>query len=90
MVRWSIAAILALTLAACGQDPNRSSPEEFAAMDGKAAYAPMPMAPPPPPQAVMSEQASGGAPDIGSNIIQPDPNGGGGGQPAGQRLIAYT
>ena len=49
MVRWSLAALLALTLAACGQDPNRSVSEEYAAADGKAAYAPMPMAPPPPP-----------------------------------------
>jgi hypothetical protein len=94
MVRWSLAALLALTLAACGQNNDDVSLPEYAAMDGKAAYAPMPVAPAPP---VMESAAArnsivttGGSPDIGSNIIQPDPNGGGGGQPAGQRLIAYT
>ena len=93
MVRLSLAFGLALTLAACGQDPNRSVSEEYAAADGKAAYAPMPMAPPPPPMETAPASAivaTGGARDIGSNIIQPDPDGGGGGQPAGQRLIAYT
>ena len=91
MVRLSLAAVLALTLAACGQNPNEAAMNEFASADGKAAFAPMPMAPPPPPQAVMAEQsASGGAPDMNRQIIQPDPNGPGGGQPAGQRLIAYT
>ncbi|MBK8837790.1 MAG: DUF4349 domain-containing protein [Hyphomonadaceae bacterium] len=90
MLRISLAAVLALMLAACGQDPNVTTPE-YAAADGKAAYAPMPMAPPPPPpQAIMEEQSrSGGAPDMDRQIIQPDPNAGGG-QPAGQRLIAYT
>lgn len=94
MVRWSLAAILAMTLAACGQDPNQVTLPEYAAMDGKAAYAPMPVAPPPPPMESAAQDGivttGGGSPDIGSNIIQPDPNGGGGGQPVGQRLIAYT
>ena len=94
MGRLSLAALLALTLAACGQDPNRSVSEEYAAADGKAAYAPVPMAPPSPPMESAAQDriatTGGGSPDIGSNIIQPDPDGGGGGQPAGQRLIAYT
>lgn len=36
------------------------------------------------------DMASGGASPVDRQIIQPDPNGGGGGQPTGQRLIAYT
>jgi hypothetical protein len=91
MVRLLTAAILALALAACGQNPN--SDAEYAAVESTAAYAPMPMAPPPPPpiqSAKSMDMASGGASPVDSQIIQPDPNGGGGGQPTGQRLIAYT
>lgn len=92
MVRISLAAGLALTLAACGQGSDQYS------ADGRVSlpeYASMPaMAPPPPPSPVeyakSMDATSGGAPDINQQIIQPDPNGPGGGQPAGQRLIAYT
>ncbi len=89
MVRLSLAALLALTLAACGQNP--SSDAEFSRVENTAAMAPMPMAPPPPPmESAKMDMASGGSP-ADRQIIQPDPDGGGGGgQPAGQRLIAYT
>ncbi|RYG21096.1 MAG: DUF4349 domain-containing protein, partial [Burkholderiales bacterium] len=89
MVRLSLTTILALALVACGPNPN--SEAEFAAVESTAAYAPMPMAPPPPPpmqSAKSMDMASGGSP-ADSQIIQPDPNAGGG-QPTGQRLIAYT
>lgn len=90
MVRLSLAAVLALTLAACGQNPNAGA-DGMATM---AEYAPMPaMAPPPPPADMMvSEKIAVTGSSLASmdrQIIQPDPNGGGG-QPAGQRLIAYT
>lgn len=89
MVRLSLAAVLALTLAACGQNPNAGA-DGMATM---AEYAPMPaMAPPPPPADVMvSEKIAVTGSSLASmdrQIIQPDPDGGG--QPVGQRLIAYT
>jgi len=88
MVRLSLAFGLALTLAACG--PNVKSDAEYARVENTAAMAPMPMAPPPPPmESAKMDFASGGSP-ADRQIIQPDPDGGGGGQPAGQRLIAYT
>jgi len=92
MVRLSLAALLALALAACGQNPDQVALNEFASASGKAAYAPMPMAPPPPPMESVAQDrvaTTGGSP-ADSQIIQPDPDGGGGGQPTGQRLIAYT
>jgi len=91
MVRLSLAFALALTLAACGQNPNGGD-----SMAPTAEYAPMPaMAPPPPPpppmeSAKMDMIATTGGSPANRQIIQPDPDGGGGGQPAGQRLIAYT
>ncbi|MDP3492540.1 MAG: DUF4349 domain-containing protein [Hyphomonadaceae bacterium] len=90
MLRISLAAILALSLTACGQGGNGA--DSFTREESVAAYAPMPMAPPPPPMesAKSMDMASGGAPDMDQQIIQPDPNGPGGGQPTGQRLIAYT
>ncbi|RYG30319.1 MAG: DUF4349 domain-containing protein [Burkholderiales bacterium] len=89
MVRLSLAAVLALTLAACGQNPN--SEAEYARVENTAAMAPMPMAPPAPPmESAKMDMASGGGSPADRQIIQPDPDGGGGGQPAGQRLIAYT
>ncbi len=92
MVRISLAAVLALTLTACGQGGDQPGADGYAREESMAAFAPMPMAPPPPPveYAKSMDSASGGAPDINRQIIQPDPNGPGGGQPAGQRLIAYT
>lgn len=94
MVRISLAAVLALTFAACGQGGDQTGADGYAREESMAAYAPMPMAPPAPPPPVeyakSMDTASGGAPDINQQIIQPDPNGPGGGQPAGQRLIAYT
>ena len=92
MVRLSLAAILALMLAACG--PGNQGGEEYSRAESMDAYAPMPaMAPPPPPPPVAEKIAVTGsavASDMDRQIIQPDPDGGGGGQPAGQRLIAYT
>ncbi len=90
MLRISLIAVVALSLAACGRNGGDSY-EEYS-KDGMATMAAM--APPaPPPMAEMSldqPRPSGGAPaDMDRQIIQPDPNGGGG-QPAGQRLIAYT
>ncbi len=93
MVRLALAAILALTLAACGQNSENYAAEEYA--QGKVAYeaAMPPMAPPPPPVpgAVAQDRivTTGGGSPLDSQIIQPDPNAGGG-QPTGQRLIAYT
>lgn len=90
MLRLSLIAVVALSLAACGRNPNTADSYEAYS---KEAMASMPaMAPPPPPPIAEMAQgrASGGAPaDMDRQIIQPDPNGGGG-QPAGQRLIAYT
>jgi hypothetical protein len=90
MVRLSLAALLALTLAACGKQPVDVVSPEMAS--GKAAYAPMPMAPPAPPMESVAQDivVMTGRSPADSQIIQPDPDGGGGGQPAGQRLIAYT
>lgn len=92
MLRLSLTAILALSLAACGPGGNRNGAEGYEEYS-KDAMATMPaMAPPAPPMAEFAPgQASGGsAPlDMDRTIIQPDPNGGGG-QPVAQRLIAYT
>lgn len=83
MMRTALSLVTALALAACGQANENYAREEA---QGMASNAPPP---PAPPMEYARSDDAGGAPDMDSKIIQQDPNQGGG-QPAGQRLIAYT
>jgi hypothetical protein len=84
MVRTMTGIALALALAACSEGPGAdgyggyASEESAQAMAPKAAMAPAIEFATPPPA------------DMDSNIIQPDPDGGGGAAPGTMPLMAYT
>jgi hypothetical protein len=91
MVRAMTAVALVLALAACS-DGGGDYAQGAAGMDGVAyESSKMAMAPvmaPPPPQMTMAESAPM---DMDQGIIEPAPDGGGGGAPPGtQPLMAYT
>lgn len=76
---------LALTLAACGEAPEMSTSEMSKV--GNAAYAPVPAAP---PMEYASVELADGAVDLDRQVVQPDPDGGGGAPPGTAPLIAYS
>lgn len=89
MLRATMAIVLAMAVAACGQGNRGDGYAGSAAYDAVATeemQAMAPMAPPPPPQAILPDFAKDTR-----QIIQPDPDGSGGGAPPGTApLMAYT
>jgi hypothetical protein len=92
MLRTMSAMGLALALAACGQADNAIGSEGFAMDGGYATRAMPPMAPPAPSMeyAKSADAVAGGVVGVNQQIIQPDPNGGGGAPPGSTPLMAYT
>jgi len=93
MLRTMSAIGLALAVAACGgSDGSQSGGDGYA--HEEYAMAPMPAmappAPPPPMEYAKSESAVGGVVDMNRQIIQPDPDGGGGAPPGTAPMMAYT
>lgn len=90
MLRTTTAILLALTLAACGENPNQFAADGMATR-AESVQAMPPMAAPAPPPSMEFAKSAGGAPvDMDRQIIQPDPNVPGGAPPGTSPLMAYT